>query len=318
MIEVKKTTAGLLALSLISSASMVSAKADHSEHASGHSVGNSHVERQITDVVRNQVRSVVQDQVNSIQTQVQTQATSQIQDQIKNLTKQDIIQAAKDQAKTELKKYKSAEIKQILQQKVQQLAQNYVFNHPEQFAELGQYYQSLGDNSIKTFVNGKALSTDVPPFVKDGRTLVPVRAIVASLKANVQWDPSTQTVTIQRGDTTVKLQIDSNEYLVNGQPGTLDVPATLKNGRTFLPLRAISQLLGAKVDYESEGNIAVVEDDDSNSTTTDTSSTQTGTTGTDTTTQTSTTSTDTSTQTGTTGTDTTTQTVTTSTYTPAQ
>jgi hypothetical protein len=302
----KKTVAGLLALSLVSSAGMVSAKSvDHSEHSNGQSSEKSHVERQVKDVVRDQVRSVVQDHAQSLKNQIQ----DKVKTQISNLAQEDIVQAAKDQAKVELKKYKREEIKQILQEKVKNLAQNYAFNHPEQFAELGQFYKSLGDDSIKTFVNGKALDTDVPPFVQSGRTLVPVRAIVASLKANVQWDPTTQTVTIQRGDNTIELQIGSNEYLLNGEKGTIDVPAILKNGRTFLPLRAISQLLGAKVDYESEGNIAAVEDG-SSATDTD-SSTQTGVSGTDPTSQTGTTSTDTTTQAGVTTTDTTSQTSTT-------
>jgi hypothetical protein len=309
----KKTVAGLLALSLVSSAGLVSAKSvDHSEHSNGQSSEKSHVERQVKDVVRDQVRTVVQDHVQSLKDQIQ----EKVKTQISNLAQEDIVQAAKDQAKVELKKYKHEEIKQILQEKVNNLAQNYAFNHPEQFAELGQFYKSLGDDSIKTFVNGKALVTDVPPFVQSGRTLVPVRAIVASLKANVQWDPTTQTVTIQRGDNTIELQIGSNEYLLNGEKGTIDVPAILKNGRTFLPLRAISQLLGAKVDYESEGNIAVVEDGAS-ATGTD-SSTQTAVSGTDTTSQTGTTSTDTTTQTAVSGTDATSQTGTTSTDTTTQ
>jgi hypothetical protein len=52
--------------------------------------------------------------------------------------------------------------------------------------------------------------------------------------------------------TVVKIQIGSDIMTVNGKAVQIDAPAEIKNGRTFLPLRAISEALGATVDWIAE------------------------------------------------------------------
>lgn len=51
-------------------------------------------------------------------------------------------------------------------------------------------------NSITIVVNGKTVASDVSPFIKDGRTMVPLRVVSESLGADVEWDSDTQTVNI--------------------------------------------------------------------------------------------------------------------------
>ncbi|MEQ6359512.1 stalk domain-containing protein [Thermoanaerobacter thermohydrosulfuricus] len=51
-------------------------------------------------------------------------------------------------------------------------------------------------NSIKIVVDGNTIATDVPPFIKDGRTFVPIRAISEALGVPVKWDGATSTVYI--------------------------------------------------------------------------------------------------------------------------
>jgi hypothetical protein len=95
-------------------------------------------------------------------------------------------------------------------------------------------------------LNGQELVFDVPPVIEQRRTLVPFRAIFEALGANVSWDGSTQTVTAVKGDTEIKLTIGGPAYK-NGQPVTLDVPAKIVNERTLVPLRFVSEVLGASV-----------------------------------------------------------------------
>lgn len=99
-------------------------------------------------------------------------------------------------------------------------------------------------------LHGQEVDWAVPPVIKDGRTLVPVRALCNGLGAAVDWDPDTRTITITRGDTVVKLALDSQVFTVNGQEQVLDVPARLISNATFVPLRFVSQALGAKVNYQ--------------------------------------------------------------------
>jgi hypothetical protein len=85
----------------------------------------------------------------------------------------------------------------------------------------------------------------------NGRVLVPLRGVFERLGATVTWDPTSQTVLAQSGTTSVSLRIGSPQAFVNGQPQLLDVPAMLVGGRTLVPLRFVSQALGAGVTWDA-------------------------------------------------------------------
>lgn|GEM_PF-2152987 len=103
--------------------------------------------------------------------------------------------------------------------------------------------------SPRVKINDKQMSFDVPPVIKNGRTLVPLRAIFEELGAEVQWDEKTRTVTALKGDKVISLKIDSYDAEVDGSRVVLDVPAQIMNGRTLVPLRFVSEALGAIVTW---------------------------------------------------------------------
>ncbi|NLC11009.1 MAG: copper amine oxidase N-terminal domain-containing protein [Firmicutes bacterium] len=105
---------------------------------------------------------------------------------------------------------------------------------------------------IKVFLDGAPLEMDVPPVIKDNRTLVPFRAIGEALMAEVNWDGSAGKVTLTLEDNTVQLFIGDKTAYVNGYPRTLDVPAMVVEGRTMVPLRFISESLGVYVHWSGE------------------------------------------------------------------
>lgn len=107
----------------------------------------------------------------------------------------------------------------------------------------------------KTFVDPQNMA--VQPIVKDDRTLVPVRFIAESFGAQVGWDEATSTVTVQNGDTTITLVIDTKDMKVNDQVITLDVPAQTINDRTLIPLRAVAEALGKQVFWDDKGLIVM-------------------------------------------------------------
>jgi endonuclease YncB( thermonuclease family) len=111
---------------------------------------------------------------------------------------------------------------------------------------------------IKVNVNGNQLSLTVNPVSKDGRTLVPLRAIFEALGATVEWEQSTNTVTGVQGNKIVKLQIDNKVATVDGKEIILDVPAIAINGSTFVPVRFIAESLGAKVDWDNNTKTVIV------------------------------------------------------------
>lgn len=110
------------------------------------------------------------------------------------------------------------------------------------------FAQAAGD--IAVIVNGKTLAADPAPFIQGGRVLVPFRAIFEALGANVSWDESTQTVTGVKGDTSVILVIGKNSATIGEETDNLDVPASIVNGHTVVPLRFVSEALGAQVNWD--------------------------------------------------------------------
>ncbi len=102
---------------------------------------------------------------------------------------------------------------------------------------------------IRVYVDGQPLSFDVPPNMIQGRVLVPLRGIFERLGATVDFDPQTQHIVAVRGSQTVELTIGSRQARVNSNAALLDVPAFTIAGRTMVPLRFISESLGANVQW---------------------------------------------------------------------
>jgi len=101
-------------------------------------------------------------------------------------------------------------------------------------------------------INDKPLRTlEAAPFISNGRTMVPVRFISETFGAKVVWDSTTQGITITINDTSISMQVGNPVVTVNGKEVKLDAPPVIRNGRTFVPLRFIMEVFGAKVDYES-------------------------------------------------------------------
>lgn len=101
-------------------------------------------------------------------------------------------------------------------------------------------------------VNGVAKSLDQAAFIKNGRTLVPFRFLAESLGAQVSWDGAKNTAGLTLQDKEVKVTVGSQTAYINGTGTALEVPAENKGGRIFIPLRFVSEALGADVDYDSE------------------------------------------------------------------
>jgi hypothetical protein len=132
------------------------------------------------------------------------------------------------------------------------------FKNLEQVKKLGKLKEKAGKKGVKAYVNGAEPEFDVPPIIKDGRTLIPLRAISEALGALVGWDAELQEITITRGDIVIKLILGSAKAHVNGQEITLDVPAESLNGRTLIPGRFVSEALQAIVKWEPETQSVVI------------------------------------------------------------
>ena len=108
------------------------------------------------------------------------------------------------------------------------------------------------EKPITVFLNGEQLVFDVQPALESGRTLVPMRVIFEALGAEVTWDNDTFTAIAVKDDTTIKITIDDMKLYKNDEVIELDVPARLIDGRTLVPVRAVSEGMDAKVDWDNE------------------------------------------------------------------
>jgi hypothetical protein len=111
-------------------------------------------------------------------------------------------------------------------------------------------YVVLTIGSADMQVNGMTQKMDAAPFIKDSRTLLPIRALIEALGGSVEWNASTKTATVMLGSRTVALTIGSKTALVDGKPVALDVAPMIVKGRTFLPLRAVAENLGLDLAWE--------------------------------------------------------------------
>jgi len=116
----------------------------------------------------------------------------------------------------------------------------------------------IDPNGIKVQIHGRPVIFDSQPVIKYNRTLVPLRSIFEVLGANVKWDSKTQTVTAEKEGKTVELTINKKEASVDGNKITLDVPATIIDGRTFVPARFISESMGAKVAWNAAEKTVII------------------------------------------------------------
>lgn len=111
---------------------------------------------------------------------------------------------------------------------------------------------------ISVTIDGQGVQFDQPPIIDNDRTLVPMRAIFEALGAEVEWDGETRTVTSVKGETEIKLTIDSPDMYVGDKLVTLDVPAKIVNDRTLVPVRAISEAMACKVDWDGENRQVII------------------------------------------------------------
>lgn len=120
---------------------------------------------------------------------------------------------------------------------------------------------SADNGEISVYLDNAKIEFDVQPQIINGRTLVPMRKIFEELGAVVDWDNSTQTAMGTRGNTVVKFTINDYTMYKNESAKTLDVPAQLINGRTLIPLRAVSEAFDCQVGWDgSTSTISIIND----------------------------------------------------------
>jgi uncharacterized protein YkwD len=112
------------------------------------------------------------------------------------------------------------------------------------------------------YCDSQKVEFDVPPAIANDRLMVPLRKIGEMLGADVSWDDSTKTASVNINDIAVELSVGNKEMLVKSFDSRslveLDSPPIIIESRTLVPLRAISSAFDADVSYDEESKTVLI------------------------------------------------------------
>ncbi len=106
-------------------------------------------------------------------------------------------------------------------------------------------------------INNQKIELENKLLVSNGRTLAPIRTISEALNIPIHYHDQSKTAIIQTEDTLIELPLGYNVAIVNGKSVPLDandssVMSTIKNNRSYLPMRFIAEQLNLNVDFDGE------------------------------------------------------------------
>src|SRR5580698_197512 len=101
---------------------------------------------------------------------------------------------------------------------------------------------------------GRVLSA----LVVGGTLLIPLRSMFEQMGATVAWDAGSQTATVSKPGAEVKVTVGKPEVVINGESRPLDVPPMMYKGAVLVPVRVISEGMGAYVLWVADRHLVVV------------------------------------------------------------
>ncbi|MBS4881787.1 MAG: phosphodiester glycosidase family protein [Peptoniphilus harei] len=107
-------------------------------------------------------------------------------------------------------------------------------------------------NDVNYSINGESKKMDAKPFIKNNRTLVPLRFVVEALGGEVNWDGENRLVSVNSNGKNIELKIDSPIIKIDGKDIKIDQAAIIKGDRTYVPIRFIAENLDMVVNYINE------------------------------------------------------------------
>ena len=124
----------------------------------------------------------------------------------------------------------------------------------------GYLLMRIGDPYMS--VNGEETEIDpgrgTTPVIKDGRTLMPIRAAIEAMNGAVAWIEAERRVSLSVNINTVDMILGSRNFSVNGAQEELDVPPQIINDRTMLPIRFVAENIGCEIAWVGSSKEVIV------------------------------------------------------------
>jgi hypothetical protein len=105
-----------------------------------------------------------------------------------------------------------------------------------------------------TLKQGRVLAA----LVRSGTVLIPLRSMFEQMGATVSYDASSKTVDVSKAGSDVKVTVGQPEVMINGASRPLDVPPIMYQGHVLVPIRVISEGMGAYVQWVPDKQTVVV------------------------------------------------------------
>ena len=115
----------------------------------------------------------------------------------------------------------------------------------------------IGENKVS--MNDEEIEV-AASYMVDDTTLVPLRVISEGLGADVNWDESENTITVEKDGNVICLQIGSTTATINGTSYTLPAAAEIKDDTAMVPIRFISEAFNANVVWDKDTMKVTVSD----------------------------------------------------------
>lgn len=124
-------------------------------------------------------------------------------------------------------------------------------------------HHAYAAKEVKIEIDGKAMvPKDMPAVIIDGRTMLPMRQIAQELGCEVNWNEAAKQIYVMRGSDIIVFTVDSKTGYENGKEFTMDVPATIVNDRTMLPVRALADALHLNIKWDDPNRIVSIQSGD--------------------------------------------------------
>lgn len=109
------------------------------------------------------------------------------------------------------------------------------------------------NKSITIKIDDEILQPDKLPYIEEDRTFVPIRFIAEALDVDdITWDNENKTAVLANDTKRIELTSGSNTAKVNGRVINLDAPINVYEGRTFVPVRFVSEVFECLVSWDQE------------------------------------------------------------------
>jgi len=114
--------------------------------------------------------------------------------------------------------------------------------------------------TIKIIIDDEILELDEEPYIENARTFVPIRFIAEALNVDkILWNDERKTATLANDSKTIELTLGSNIAKVNGKEVELDAPISVYEGRTFVPVRFVSEIFECIVKWDYNNYMVLID-----------------------------------------------------------